>query len=269
MSAGATPLVAATGPAAGDPRGASVRAGLLGRAAALAAAATALLAPTSAQAAPLPDLGLGAAGLSPQLKILALLTLLSLLPAIVLTMTSFTRVIVVLSFLRQGIGAQQTPPNQVLVGIAIFLTLFTMAPVTAPILRDAWEPYTKGAIAEEEAVARATVPIRAFMLRQTREADLALFYGAARLPLPKTEEEVPLRIAAPAFVVSELTTSFQMGVLVLLPFLVIDLAVSSTLMSMGMMMVPPSSIALPIKLLLFVIVDGWNLLIGSLLRSFA
>jgi flagellar biosynthetic protein FliP len=240
------------------------------RAAGLAASMAALATPAIAHAAPgLADLGLGGATLTPQLKILALLTLLSLLPAIVLTMTSFTRVIVVLSFLRQGIGAQQTPPNQVLVGIALFVTVFTMAPVTAPIVRDAWEPYAKGAITEEQAVERATVPIRSFMLRQTREADLALFYGAARQPLPKTEEEVPLRIAAPAFVVSELTTAFQMGVLVLLPFLVIDLAVSSTLMSMGMMMVPPSSIALPIKLLLFVIVDGWNLLVGSLLRSFS
>lgn len=204
----------------------------------------------------------------PQLKILALLTFLSLLPAIVLTMSSFTRVLVVLSFVRQGIGTQQSPPNQVLVGIALFVTVFTMTPVTQVILKDAWEPYQAGKIDESAAIEKATAPIRGFMLRQTREADLALFYKAAKKELPKTEQEVPLSIAAPAFVVSELTTAFQMGVLVLLPFLVVDLAVASVLMSMGMMMVPPTSIALPLKLLLFVLVDGWHLLVGSLLRSF-
>lgn len=208
-------------------------------------------------------------GLTPQLKILALLTLLSLLPAIVLTMTSFTRIVIVLGFVRQGIGTQQSPPTQVLVGIALFLTLFTMAPVTSAIARDAWAPYTEGRITGDQAVERATVPLRSFMLRQTRENDLALFYEASRQPLPRTEEEVPLRVAAPAFVVSELTTAFQMGVMVLLPFLVIDLVVSSLLMSMGMMMVPPSTLSLPLKLLLFVLADGWHLLVGSLLRSFA
>ncbi len=208
-------------------------------------------------------------GLAPQLKLLALLTLLSLLPAIILTMTSFTRSVIVLSFVRQGIGTQQTPPNQVLVGIALFLTMFTMGPVFSSIVQNAYNPYVAGQINEEQAFARASAPLRAFMLRQTRESDLALFYDAAHLPFPKTEEEVPLRIAAPAFIVSELTTAFQMGVLVLLPFLVIDLAVSSILMSLGMMMVPPTSISLPIKLLLFVVVDGWHLLVGSLLGSFA
>lgn len=207
-------------------------------------------------------------GLAPQLKVIALLTILSLLPAIVLTMTSFTRFVVVLSFVKQGLGTQQTPPPQVLVGIALFMTMFTMAPVTETILTEAYQPYAEGKIDETKAVARATVPLRAFMLRQTREADLALFYDAARQPMPQTEEEVPLRIASPAFVVSELSTAFQMGVLVLLPFLVIDLAVASILMAMGMMMVPPSSISLPLKLLLFVVVDGWHLLVGSLLRSF-
>ncbi|MBI5512168.1 MAG: flagellar type III secretion system pore protein FliP [Deltaproteobacteria bacterium] len=208
-------------------------------------------------------------GLGPQLRLLALLTLLSLLPAIVLTMTSFTRIVVVLGFLRQGLGTQQSPPNQVLVGLALFMTVFTMAPVTSAIATDAWGPFNAGRITAEEALARGAVPLRSFLLRQTREADLALFYEAARQPLPRTEEEVPLHIAAPAFVVSELTTAFQMGVLVLLPFLVIDLVVSSLLMSMGMMMVPPSTISLPVKLLLFVSADGWHLLVGSLLRSFA
>ena len=208
-------------------------------------------------------------GLAPQLKVLAVLTLLSLLPAIVLTMTSFTRIVVVLSFVKQGLGTQQTPPAQVLVGIALFLTVFTMAPVTQTILTDAYEPYSAGKIDEALALDRAAKPLRAFMLRQTREADLALFYDAAKLPMPATEEEVPMRIASPAFIVSELATAFQMGVLVLLPFLVIDLAVASILMAMGMMMVPPSSISLPLKLILFVVVDGWHLLVGSLLRSFA
>ena len=208
-------------------------------------------------------------GLTPQVKILALLTLLSLLPAIVLTMTSFARIVVVLGFVRHGVGTQQAPPTQVLVGLALFLTAFTMAPVTSAIARDAWGPYADNQITGEVAVDRATAPLRSFMLRQTRESDLALFYEASRLPLPRTEEEVPLRVAAPAFVVSELTTAFQMGVMVLLPFLVIDLVVSSLLMSMGMMMVPPSTLSLPLKLLLFVLADGWHLLVGSLLRSFA
>lgn len=207
-------------------------------------------------------------GLAPQFKILLLLTILSLLPAIVLTMSSFTRVIVVLSFVRQGIGTQQSPPNQVLVGIALFLTLFTMAPVTNTLGNEVLRPYLSGQITETEAYDRAEKPLRAFMLRQTREQDLALFFEVSKTPMPKTEDEVPLRVAAPAFVVSELTTAFQMGVMVLLPFLVVDLIVSSVLMSMGMMMVPPASISLPLKLLLFTVADGWNLLVGSLLRSF-
>ena len=236
---------------------------------ALAPALLLALAPATARAAPV-DLGiLNEPGLAPQLKIIALLTVLSLLPAIVLTMTSFTRSVIVLGFVRQGIGTQQTPPNQVIVGIALFLTLFTMAPVASVMAKDAYEPYVSGKIDIQQAYELAAAPLRSFMLRQTRESDLALFYDAAHLPLPKTEEEVPLRISAPAFIVSELTTAFQMGVLVLLPFLVIDLAVSSVLMSLGMMMVPPSTISLPIKLLLFVVVDGWHLVVGSLLRSFA
>ena len=144
-----------------------------------------------------------------------------------------------------------------------------MAPVASAVLRDAYEPYVAGTLSEADALSRATGPLRGFMLRQTRDSDLALFYEAAAQPLPRTEEEVPLRICVPAFVVSELTTAFQMGVLVLLPFLVIDLAVSSILMSLGMMMVPPGTMSLPIKLLLFVVVDGWHLVVGSLLRSYA
>ena len=214
------------------------------------------------------DGGNSKGGLGPELTILALLTVLSLLPAIVLTMTSFTRFVVVLSFLRQGLGTHQTPPNQVLIGMSLFLTSFTMAPVMDKIMNDAYGPLSRGEITEMQALDRGAKPLKEFMLRQTREQDLALFYDAAKVDYPKTEEEVPIRIAAPAFLVSELTTAFEMGILVLLPFLVIDLAVSSGLMSMGMMMVPPSSIALPLKLMIFVLVDGWNLLIGSLLRSF-
>jgi flagellar biosynthetic protein FliP len=223
-----------------------------------------------------PDLAgaLGAAsaagpGLAPQLKILAVLTLLSILPAIVLTMTSFTRTAVVLSFVKQGLGTQQAPPAQVLVGIALFITAFTMAPIATTIAREAYEPYAAGKIDESQALDRAIVPLRAFMLRQTREADLALFYDTANAPMPRAEQDVSMRMAAPAFVVSELTTAFQMGVMVLLPFLIIDLIVASVLMSLGMMMMPPQSISLPLKLLLFVSVDGWHLLVGSLLRSFS
>jgi flagellar biosynthesis protein FliP len=204
----------------------------------------------------------------PQLKVLAVLTVLGLLPAIVLTTTSFTRTVVVLSFLRQGIGAQQTPPSQVVIGLALFVTCFTMSPVASAIAQDAWQPYSAGKISEAEAYQRATVPLRGFMLRQTREADLALFYEVSREPLPRTEEDVAMRVAVPAFIVSELTTAFQMGAVVLLPFLVIDLIVASILMSLGMMMMPPASVSLPLKLLVFVAVDGWHLVIASIVRSF-
>jgi flagellar biosynthetic protein FliP len=207
-------------------------------------------------------------GAAPSLKILAILTLLSLLPAIVLTTTSFVRFVVVLSFLRQGMGTQQTPPTQVLVGLSIFMTIFTMTPVAKEMEAKALDPYQKGQITEMQAVEAAALPLEMFMLRQTRQADLELFYRATDTPLPKSPEDVPMRIAVPAFVVSELTTAFQMGVVILLPFLVIDLAVASILMAMGMMMVSPVTISLPIKLLLFVLADGWNLVVGSLLQSF-
>jgi flagellar biosynthetic protein FliP len=206
--------------------------------------------------------------LAPSLKILLVLTLLSLLPAILLTTTSFVRTVVVLSFVRQGVGAGQSPPTQVIMGLSIFLTVFTMSPVAEQIKVAAVDPYQAGTITDMQALEAGTVPLKHFMLRQTREADLKLFYDATSTPLPQTADDVPLRLAMPAFVISELTTAFQMGVIVLLPFLVVDLAVASLLMSMGMMMVPPSTISLPIKLLLFVLVDGWNLVAGSLLRSY-
>ena len=226
-----------------------------------------MTAPASA-ATTLASLTQEATGMTQPVKILVLLTLLSLLPAIALTMTSFVRTIVVLSFLRQGIGAQQSPPSQVMVGLALFVTAFVMSPVAMQMKQDAIDPYSKGAITEMQAFDAAVTPIRAFMLRQTRQQDLQLFYNASHAELPKTPEDVPISIALPSFVISELTTSFQMGVMVLLPFLVIDLAVASLLMSMGMMMVSPSTLSLPIKLLLFVLADGWNLVVGSLLSSF-
>ncbi|HLV20005.1 MAG TPA: flagellar type III secretion system pore protein FliP [Polyangiaceae bacterium] len=207
--------------------------------------------------------------LAPSLKILLALTLLAVLPAIILTTTSFVRTVVVLSFIRQGLGAPQTPPNQVIIGLSLFISLFTMSPVWDQVKVAAYEPYLREEITEMEALERASVPLKRFMLRQTREEDLRLFYSATNTPLPSQPDEVSMRLAMPAFAISELTTAFQMGVMILLPFLVVDLAVASLLMSMGMMMVPPTTLALPIKLLLFVLVDGWNLVVGSLLRSFA
>ncbi|HEY3500322.1 MAG TPA: flagellar type III secretion system pore protein FliP [Polyangiaceae bacterium] len=207
--------------------------------------------------------------LAPSLKILLVLGVVGLLPAIILASTSFVRIVVVLSFIRQGVGMAQSPPSQVLIGLSLFLTAFTMSPVLGEMKTAAYDPYTAGQIGDLEALERASQPLKAFMLRQTREADLRLFYEATRTTLPATPDEVSMRLAVPAFVISELTTAFQMGVVILLPFLIVDLAVSSLLMSMGMMMVPPSTLSLPIKLVLFVLVDGWSLIAGSLLRSFA
>jgi flagellar biosynthetic protein FliP len=206
--------------------------------------------------------------LAPSLKVLLLLTLLGLLPALILTATSFLRTVVVLSFLRIGMGTAQTPPNQVMIGIALFLTLFTMSPVISQIKEVAYEPYQRGELTELQAVERGIVPVKRFMLRQTREEDLRMFHAATNTPIPQTPDEVSITMALPAFAISELTTGFQMGVVILLPFLVVDLAVASLLMSMGMIMVPPATLSLPIKLLLFVLVDGWNLVTGSILRSF-
>ena len=207
-------------------------------------------------------------GLAPSLKILAVLTLLSLLPAIILTTTSFVRTVVVLSFVRQGIGTQQSPPTQVIVGLSLFLTCFTMAPVAREMQAQALDPFMHGQIGEVQAAELASVPLKTFMLRQTRQSDLAVFYQATQTPLPNRPEDVPMHIAIPAFVVSELTTAFQMGVMVLLPFLVVDIAIASLLMSMGMVFVSPTTISLPVKMLLFVLADGWSLVVESLLRSF-
>lgn len=211
----------------------------------------------------------GPQGLGTSLKIILVLGGLSLLPAAILTVTSFVRTIVVLSFVRQGVGSQQTPPNQVMIGLALFLTMFVMTPVMNEIKASGLDPYMAGTIDEGQALTRALVPLRQFMLQHTRQADLALFYNATDTALPLSPDDVSMRMAIPAYIISELTTAFQMGVIVLLPFLVVDLAVASLLMSMGMMMVPPVTISLPLKLLLFVLVDGWNLVASSLLKSYA
>ncbi len=207
--------------------------------------------------------------LAPPLRVLLVLTILGVLPAIILTTTSFVRTVVVLSFVRQGVGAPSSPPSQVIIGLSLFLTLFTMSPVVDQIKQVAVDPYMAGKFTELQALEAGSAPLKRFMLRQTREADLKMFYDATGTALPQGPDDVSLRLAMPAFVISELTTAFQMGVIILLPFLVVDLAVASLLMSMGMMMVPPTTISLPLKLLLFVLVDGWNLVAGSLLRSYS
>jgi flagellar biosynthesis protein FliP len=207
--------------------------------------------------------------LAPQLKILLILGVLAVLPAIVLTTTSFVRTVVVLSFVRQALGSGQSPPNQVVIGLALFISFFTMQPIVEQMSQAGLQPYLRHEIAEMQALDRASIPLKRFMLRQTREQDLQMFYGVTAAKLPDGPDDVAMRIAMPAFAISELTTAFQMGVMILLPFLLVDLVAASLLMSMGMMMVPPTMLSLPIKLLLFVLVDGWNLVVGSLLRSFA
>jgi flagellar biosynthetic protein FliP len=206
--------------------------------------------------------------LAPQLKILLVLGVLAVLPAIVLTTTSFVRTVVVLSFVRQALGSGQSPPNQVVIGLALFVSFFTMQPILEQMNDAGLQPYLRHEVAEMQALNHAAVPLKRFMLRQTREEDLQMFYGVTSLQMPNGPDDVAMRIAMPAFAISELTTAFQMGVMILLPFLLVDLVVASLLMSMGMMMVPPTMLSLPIKLLLFVLVDGWNLVVGSLLRSF-
>lgn len=202
------------------------------------------------------------------LQILFLLTVLSLAPAILIMMTSFTRIIIVLSFVRSALATQQIPPNQVLIGLALFLTMFVMGPVWSQVNDNALQPYLAGEIGQEEALERAAVPVREFMFRQTREKDLALFMNFARLQAPEGPADIPTRVLVPAFTISELKTAFQIGFVIFIPFVVIDMIVASTLMSMGMLMLPPMMISLPFKILLFVMVDGWNLVIGSLLMSF-
>ena len=202
------------------------------------------------------------------IKILLMFTLLSLVPAILLMMTSFTRIIVVLSLLRTAMGTQQAPPNQVIIGLALFLTLFVMAPVFQQVNEQAVQPYLNDEISQEQAWDNAYSPIRSFMLRQTREKDLALFVNLAEIERPNNPGDLPARVVMPAFVISELKTAFQIGFMIYIPFLVIDMVVASTLMSMGMFMLPPVMISLPFKILLFVMVDGWHLVVKTLVESF-
>ncbi|RKQ92377.1 flagellar biosynthetic protein FliP [Solirubrobacter pauli] len=193
----------------------------------------------------------------------------SLVPALLFTVTGFTRILIVLGFIRSGLGTPTAPPNQVLVGIAFFLTLFVMSPTLKEIKTEAYDPMQKGAITQEVALKKAEAPLREFMFDQTRSKDLELFIGLADMKKqPETRKEVPTQVLIPAFIISELKTAFQIGFLIFLPFLIIDLVVSSTLMAMGMMMLPPVFISLPFKILLFILVDGWNLVCGSLVQSF-
>jgi flagellar biosynthesis protein FliP len=206
--------------------------------------------------------------LSLSLQILLLMSLLTVLPSLLLMMTSFTRIIIVLSILRQALGLQQTPPNQVLVGLSLFLSLFVMQPVLSDINTNAIEPYGKDSISIEEAISRSGTAFHGFMMKQTRKSDLAMFAKIADAPAFESKEKVPFPILLPAYVTSELKTAFQIGFLIFLPFLIIDLIIASALMSLGMMMLSPTIISMPFKLLLFVLVDGWALTMGSLASSF-
>ncbi len=202
------------------------------------------------------------------IRIIMMLTVLSLAPAILIMMTSFTRIVVVLSFIRQALGTQQMPPNQLIVGLALFLSFFIMAPTWRNISTNAVEPYMNEKIDQATAWSRAEAPLREFMFNQTREKDLELFLNLSKEAKPKNRAEVATYVLVPAFIISELKSAFQIGFMIYLPFLVIDMVVASVLMAMGMMMLPPVAISLPFKLLLFVLVDGWELVVGSLVKSF-
>jgi flagellar biosynthetic protein FliP len=201
-------------------------------------------------------------------QLLLLITGLSLVPALLFTVTGFTRILIVLGFIRNGLGTPTAPPNQVLVGIALFLTIFVMAPTFNAIKKDAIDPLTHHKITQSQALKKGEEPLREFMFRQTRTKDLALFVNLAHLKQPKTRADIPTWVLIPSFIISELKTAFQIGFLIFLPFLLIDMIVSSTLMSMGMVMLPPVFISLPFKILLFVLVDGWDLVTRSLVQSF-
>jgi len=203
------------------------------------------------------------------IQTLLTLTALTFIPAALLMMTSFTRIIIVLSLLRHALGTQTSPPNQVLVGLSLFLTIFIMTPVLDKIYVDAYQPLSENRITFIEALNRGAVPLRGFMLKQTREADIGLFARLANTPKLESANDVPMRVLIPAFVTSELKTAFQIGFIIFIPFLIIDMVVASVLMSMGMMMMSPVMVSLPFKLMLFVLVDGWHLLLGSLVMSFA
>lgn len=232
--------------------------------------------PDAAWSAPIPlptvDINLSTsenpADFSKSLQVLFLLTILSLAPAILIMTTSFTRIIVVLGFTRNALAIQQMPPNQVLIGLALFLTFFIMAPTWNQINTEAFQPYLKGEIAQEEAFDKALQPVREFMIKQTREKELSLFVNLAKIEQPKTYRDIPTNVLIPAFIISELKTAFQIGAMIFLPFIVIDMIVASVLMAMGMMMLPPMMISLPFKIMIFVLVDGWYLIVRSLILSF-
>lgn len=234
-----------------------------------------MMIPVSAYAAPvIPNLNIDVStandpqDVSASLQVLALLTVLSLVPSILIMTTSFVRIVVVLSFLRSAMGTQSMPPNQVVLALALFLTFFIMSPYIHQANQQGFQPYLEGQITQEQAVTEVVKPMREFMFRQTRESDLALFVNISQAQRPNSQEEVPTLTLIPAFIISELKTAFQMGFIIYIPFIVIDMIVASTLMSMGMMMLPPITISLPFKILLFVMVDGWHLLIQSLIVSF-
>ncbi len=202
------------------------------------------------------------------IKLVMILTVLTLAPAILIMMTGFTRIIIVLSFLRQALGVQQMPPNQLLVGLALFLTFFVMSPALTEMNNNGIQPFMSGKISQDQAIDRSLAPLRRFMFSQTRDADLGLFVKLSKIEKPKTRADVPTLTLVPAFVLSELKTAFQIGFIIFLPFLVIDIIASSVLMAMGMMMLPPIVISLPFKIMLFVLVDGWALIVGSMVKSF-
>ena len=212
--------------------------------------------------------GVGPEEVAVALQVIALLTVLSLAPAILILMTSFTRIIVVFHFLRQALGLQQSPPNQVVIGLALFLTFFIMTPVWQQINQSALQPYLDKKISHQEALQKAVSPLRDFMFKQTREKDLALFVDIAKLKRPKNTADIPTTVLIPSFIISEVKTAFQIGLLLYVPFLIIDMVVASVLLSMGMMMLPPIMVSLPFKLMLFVLADGWYLLVGSLVKGF-
>jgi len=231
---------------------------------------------TFATAAPVPlpslNIGVGTATkpgeVATTIQIFLLLTVLSLAPSLLIMTTSFTRIVVVLSFLRTALGTQQAPSNQIILALSLFLTFFIMTPVWQQVDRDAYQPYKAGTLSQEQAFEKATQPVRKFMLSQTREKDLALFVSLSKQARPKNADDIPTLTIVPAFMISELRTAFQIGFLIYIPFIVVDMVVASVLMSMGMMMLPPVMISLPFKILLFVLVDGWGLVISSLVKSF-
>lgn len=222
----------------------------------------------AAPASPAAPAGGSFLGLTSPLEVLLFLTLLSILPAILVMCTCFTRIIVVIHFLRQAMGAPSVPPNQVIVGLALFITFFVMSPVLDKIYADAYIPYSKKELSVEDAFAKGSAPLKEFMLKQTREKDLALFLKMSKAPRPAVPMDLPMRVVIPAFAIGELKKAFEIGFLIFLPFLVIDMVVASVLLSLGMMMLPPVMVSMPFKLLLFVMVDGWGLIIGSLIGGF-